>query len=107
MSSPAWAAGAWSPAEGGGGIPSPPGPSITFRAYAKNGTLFGTKIVNFASDVEEDVPILLEPVAGNPGTLAVTLPYDDRIAINAIGEIDRYTFATDPGANYEVQVARN
>ena len=53
------------------------------------------------------MPILLEPVAGNPGTLAVTLPYDDRIAINAIGEIDRFTFVAEAGANYEVRVARN
>jgi len=104
---PAWAADAWIPAEGGVVIPIPAGLDITFRAYAKNGTLFGTKIVNFASDVEEDVPILLEPVAGNPGTLAVTLPYDDRIAINAIGEIDRFTFVAEAGSNYEIQVARN
>ncbi len=54
-----------------------------------------------------DVPILLEPVAGNPGTLAATLPYDERIVINAIGETDRFTFTAEAGTNYEVQVARN
>ena len=49
---------------GGVVLPIPAGLDITFRSYAKNGTLFGTKIVNLASGVEEDVPILLEPVAG-------------------------------------------
>jgi len=104
---PAWAADAWIPAEGGVVLPIPAGLDITFRAWAKNGTLFGTKIVNLASDVEQDVPILLEPVATNPGTLAVSLPYDERIVINAIGETDRFTFVAEAGTNYEVQVARN
>ena len=104
---PVFAVDAWIPAEGGVVLPIPAGLDITFRAYAKNGTLFGTKIVNLASGVEQDVPILLEPVAGNPGTLAVSLPYDERIVINAIGETDRFTFTAEAGANYEVLVARN
>ena len=104
---PVFAFDAWIPAEGGVVLPIPAGLDITFRAYAKNGTLFGTKVVNLASGVEQDVPILLEPVAGNPGTLAASLPYDERIVINAIGETDRFTFTAEPGANYEVLVARN
>jgi PKD repeat protein len=104
---PAWAADAWIPAAGGVVLPIPAGLDITFRSYAKNGTLFGMTIVNLGADVEQDVPILLEPVAENPGTLAVSLPYDERIVINAVGEIDRFTFAAEASANYEVRVSRN
>jgi hypothetical protein len=82
---PAWAGDAWIPAEGGVVLPVPAGLDITFRAYAKNGTLFGTKVVNIGNDVEVDVPILLEPVAQNPGTLSAALPYDERFVISAIG----------------------
>ena len=104
---PTWTADAWTPAEGGVVLPIPAGLDITFHSYAKNGTLFGTKMVNLASNAEVEVPILLEPVAENPGTLAVTLPYDERIVINAIGETDRFTFTAEAGANYEIHVARN
>jgi hypothetical protein len=104
---PAWAGDAWIPAEGGVVLPVPAGLDITFRAYAKNGTLFGTKVVNIGNDVEVDVPILLEPVAQNPGTLSAALPYDERFSVSAIGETDRFTFSAEAGANYEVLVARN
>jgi hypothetical protein len=53
------------------------------------------------------VLILLEPVAQNPGTLAVALPFDDRFVVNAIGETDRFTFGAEAGANYEIRVERN
>jgi hypothetical protein len=85
-------------------LPIPAGLDITFRAYAKNGTLSARRSSTSPATSRGGVPILLEPVAANPGTLAVTLPYDERIVLSAIGETDRYTFATDPGANYEVQV---
>jgi PKD repeat protein len=104
---PAWAGDGWIPAAGGVVIPIPAGLDITFRAYAKNGTLFGTKVINLAGGVEEDVPILLEPVADNPGTLAVALPYDERLLLHAVGETDRFTFTGEAGTNYEVLVARN
>ena len=103
---PAWVAEDFTPAAGGKVLPIPADLDITFRSYAKNGTLFGTKVVRMGPNVEEDVPILLEPVKGNPGSLAVSLPYDDRFAVVASGEADRFSFDAEAGASYEVQVSR-
>ena len=79
---------------------------ITFRSYAKNGTLFGTTVVRLGADVEQDVPMLLEPVQDNPGTLAIALPFDERFAVATRGEIDRFTFAAEAGASYDILVGR-
>jgi len=103
---PAWAAEDFTPASGGKVLLIPADMDITFRSYAKNGTLFGTKVVRMAANVEEDVLILLEPVQSNPGSLAVSLPYDERFAVAARGEADRFTFNAEAGASYEVQVRR-
>jgi hypothetical protein len=103
---PTWIAEDFTPAEGGKVLLIPADLDITFRSYAKNGTLFGTTVVRLGADVEQDVPMLLEPVQGNPDTQAIALPFDDRFAVATRGEIDRFTFAAEAGASYDILVSR-
>jgi hypothetical protein len=103
---PTWIAEDFTPAEGGKVLLVPADLDITFRSYAKNGTLFGTTVVRLGADVEQDVPMLLEPVQDNPGTLAIALPYDQRFAVASRGEVDRFTFAAEAGARYDLVVSR-
>ena len=99
---PAWMAYESIPAAGGVALPIPSRMDVTFRAYAKNGTLFGTRVINMGPNETGDVPILLQPVKDVAGTLAVTLPYDDNALLADNGEVDRYTFGAEAGASYEV-----
>lgn len=103
---PTWVAEDFTPAAGGKVLPIPADMDITFRSYAKNGTLFGTTIVRLGADVEQDVPMLLEPVQDNPGTQAIALPYDQRFAVATRGEVDRFTFVAEAAATYDVVVSR-
>src|SRR5262249_36784965 len=91
---PAFAAEDMAPVGGGQILPIPANMDITFRSYAKNGTLFGTKVVNLGPNVEEDVTIVLAPVQENPGTIAIAaLPYDETFAMAGNAQVDRFTFA--------------
>jgi hypothetical protein len=103
---PTWIAEDFTPSEGGKVLLIPADMDITFRSYAKNGTLFGTTVVRLGANVEQDVPMLLEPVQDNPGTLAIALPYDQRFAVASRGEVDRFTFAAEAGASYDLVVSR-
>ncbi|MEP6739457.1 MAG: PKD domain-containing protein [Caldimonas sp.] len=103
---PTFVAEDFTPAAGGKILPIPADMDITFRSYAKNGTLFGTKVVRLGANVEADVPIVLEPVQDNPGTLAITaLPYLEHFAMVVDSEIDRFTFDAVAGESYEVRVS--
>ena len=103
---PTWVAEDFTPAGGGKVLPIPADVDITFRSYARNGSFFGTQVVRMGADVEAEVIMVLEPVQDNPGTLAITLPYNDRFAVATRGEADRFTFAAEAGASYDVRVSR-
>ena len=103
---PTWVAEDFTPASGGKVLLIPANLDITFRSYAKNGTLFGTTVVRLGADVEQDVPMLLEPVQDNPGTRAIALPFDDRFAVATRAEVDRFTFAAEAGAAYDILISR-
>lgn len=101
---PAFAAYDSTPVNGGKVLEIPAGVNVTFRSYAKNGTLFGMKVLNLGAGVEQDVDILLSPVQDNPGTLAATLPYDQSFLLSAVGEADAFTFTANGSDEYEVKV---
>lgn len=101
---PAFAAYDSTPAGGGKVLEVPANLDVTFRSYAANGTLFGMKVVNLGADVEQEVEILLTPVADNPGTLAISLPYDRSFLLRAVGETDAFSFSADGTSEYEVKV---
>jgi PKD repeat protein len=96
------------PAAGGVPVPIPADMDILFHSQAKNGTLAGSKLVRLGPNVNQEIVVVLEPVQGNPGTIAVpSLPYDSRFVLGAANEIDRYTFAAEANANYEIRVSRS
>jgi PKD repeat protein len=102
---PAFGALQSTPAAGGVVLPIPADMDITFRSSAMNGALFGVKVINLGPDVEQDVDIVLTPVRSNQGTVAVTLPYVDNFRVDRVGETDRFTFAAETGATYQVNVS--
>ncbi len=93
------------PAAGGQALELPADVDVTLHSYARNGTLFGTRLVNQAVGVRQEVQVVLYPVKGIDGTLAVTLPYVDSVLMSDVGELDRITFSAEAGASYEVSVA--
>lgn len=101
---PAFAAYDSTPVNGGKVLEIPANAFVTFRSYAKDGTLFGMKTVNLGPGVEQDVDIVLAPIQGNPGTLAITLPYDRNFLLTQAGETDAFTFAASGSDQYEVKV---
>lgn len=101
---PAFAAYDSTPVGGGKVLEIPADASVTFRSYAKNGTLFGMTVVRLGAGVEQEVPMLLAPVQGNPGTMAITLPYDDNFLLTQAGELDEFTFDAEAGVEYELSV---
>lgn len=102
---PTYAAFASTPAAGGLVLPIPGDMDIRFRSYARNGSLFGTRIVRLGPGVEQDVLIQLTPVQSNQGTRAITLPYTDQFRMDYRGETDRFTFAGSAGEVYQVSIA--
>ena len=102
---PAFGAWASTPVNGGVVLPIPADMNVTFRSTAMNGALFGVKVVNLGPDVEQDVDIVLAPVQNNPGSVAITLPHADNYRVNRNGEVDRFTFAAEAGASYQVNVS--
>jgi PKD repeat protein len=102
---PAFTAWASTPTTGGQVLEIPANLDVTFRSSAKNGTLFGMAVVNLGAGVEQDLPILLRPVAINAGTQAISLPYDANFRADTVGQVDRFTFTATAGATYQVTVA--
>ena len=102
---PTYAAFTSTPAAGGVVLPIPADMDIRFRSYAKNGSLFGTRIVRLGPGVEQEVLIELTPVQLNDGTRAIALPYTDQFRMDYRGETDRFTFAGTAGESYLVSIA--
>lgn len=101
---PAFAAYDSTPTGGGKVLEVPANFDVMFRSYAANGTLFGMKVVNLGPGVEQEVEILLTPIADNPGTQAISLPYDRSFLLKAVGETDAFTFSADGASEYEIKV---
>jgi hypothetical protein len=102
---PAFAATATTPAIGGVALPVPADMNILFRSWAKNGTLFGSKVVRLGAGVSEDVSIVLSPVSGEASGLnRIELPYGSAFVQHTAGEIDRFVFAAEAQTFYEVSV---
>jgi PKD domain len=102
---PAFAATATTPTIGGVALQIPADMNIVFRSWAKNGTLFGSKVVRLAAGVSEDVAIVLAPVLGDASGLnRINLPYDASFVQQTAGEVDRFVFAAEADAFYELSV---
>ena len=101
---PAFAVWAATPAAGGVVLPIPPDTDVTFRSYAKNGTLFGTRVVRLGPNVEQDVEILLSPVQSIDAPTAITLPYDNTLMMAVQNDVDRFTFNAEANASYDIVI---
>lgn len=103
---PAYAATGTTPAAGGVVLQIPSDMNIVFRAWALNGTLFGSKVVRSAAGVSDEEIIVLEPVAGDAiGLNRIALPYDQRFVMHTRSEIDRFVFTPVAGTTYQVRVS--
>jgi PKD repeat protein len=101
---PAFAAYDSTPVNGGKVLEIPANTAVTFRSYAKNGTLFGMKVVQLGPNVEQDIDILLSPIQAHPGTVAMTLPFDESYLLRAGSAEHTFTFSAAQGSEYEVKV---
>jgi hypothetical protein len=102
---PRFAAQVMIPAAGGVVLPVPADVDVTFRASAKNGTLVGQKVVHGPGDLEEDVIIVLEPLAIDDA-VPVSIPWDQTYRIAVAGEVDQYRFEATAGMPVYVTVSR-
>jgi len=103
---PTFAATGSTPVEGGVELQIPADLNIVFRSWAKNGTLFGSKVVRSGAGVSEDVSIVLTPVADATGLNRIGLPYDANFVMQTPAEVDRFVFTPVAGVSYQVRVTR-
>ncbi len=101
---PAYAAQAAIPAAGGVVLPVPANLDITIRASAKNGTLVGTKVLHGGPDVEEEVQILLKPLAFEDA-VPITIPWNQTYTM-AVGAVHQYRFDATAGDQIYVTLSR-
>ena len=86
-------------------LPIPPGIDVVLEASVRNGTLRGEATVNGEPNGSGSVTIVLRPVdAGSGGSIAP----DTTIlaAIDPVGEVDTYTFASQQGRVVRATVSR-
>jgi hypothetical protein len=106
---PAVAAEGSTPVGGGQVLPIPADLDITFRSYAKNGTLAGRTVLRGPAGKEEDVTIVLYPV-GNGGSCdtppALTIPHDQPYSFARAGETQCFNLNATLASNFEVRVSR-
>jgi hypothetical protein len=103
---PAWAVWASTPAAGGQVLSIPSGVEVTFRSFAKNGTLFGSTKTTMTQGQEADLPIVLYPVRNFEGIQQLTLPADESGVMSHNGEVDEFRFAVETGGVYDITVSR-
>ncbi|WP_164886745.1 PKD domain-containing protein [Piscinibacter defluvii] len=104
---PAVAAFATAPAVAGARLPMPAGVDITLDSTARNGTYRGRTVLRGAAGVLEDVTVSVLPVAGGGDGEAITLPWQQDYAVQANGELDRYTLQMPAGPGFELYVSRS
>ncbi|RIH85338.1 Microbial collagenase [Calidithermus terrae] len=106
---PAYAAEDTTPAEGGKVLPIPADMDITFRSYAKNGTLAGLTVLRGPAGKEEEVTVVLYPV-GNGGSCdappALGVPHDKVYSFARVGETQCFDLGAAAGQSFEVRVSR-
>jgi hypothetical protein len=104
---PAFMAEDTTPVGGGKILEMPADLSVTVRSSALDGTLAATTIFKGAANVEEDVIVVLKPVATGSQDVPITLPWDQNYSISAANEKDRFRFTSVVGQYYEIRAARN
>lgn len=104
---PAVAAFATAPAIAGARLPMPAGMDITLDSTARNGTYRGRTVLRGAAGVVEDVTVSVLPVAGGGDGEAISLPWQQDYAVQANGELDRYTLQMPAGPGFELFVSRS
>lgn len=104
---PAVAAFATAPAIAGAVLPMPADLDITVESTARNGTYRGTRVLRGGAGVAEDITMSLLPVAGGGNGDAITLPWQQDYAVQASGEVDRYTLVMPAGTGFELYVSRS
>jgi PKD domain len=104
---PAFVAEDTTPAIGGKILEMPADLNITVRSSALNGTLAATTVFRGAANIEEDVVVVLKPVAGGAQDVPITIPWNQPYSLSAANETDRFTFTGVAGQVYGFNVARN
>ncbi|WP_337867323.1 PKD domain-containing protein [Meiothermus sp.] len=106
---PAVAAEGSTPVGGGQVLPIPADLDITFRSYAKNGTLAGLTVLRGPAGKEEDVTIVLYPV-GNGGSCDappnLSVPHDKIYSFARTGETQCFNLSATAAQSFEVRVSR-
>lgn len=98
------------PVGGGKVLPIPADLDVTFRSFAKNGTLAGRTVLRGPAGKEEDVTIVLYPV-GNGGSCdtppVLSVPHDKIYSFARVNETQCFNLNAVAASSLEVRVTRS
>jgi PKD repeat protein len=93
------------PALAGAVLAMPADVDIDVVATARNGTYRGTRLFRGGPDVTDNVVIDLLPTQ-SVGDIAISLPWDQTYALQAVGNVSRFRLPLPAGPGFEVRVSR-
>lgn len=93
------------PALTGAVLAMPPDVDIDVEATARNGTYRGTRLFRGGPNVTDNVVIDLLPTQ-SVGDIAISLPWDQNYALQAVGNVSRFRLPLPAGPGFEVRVSR-
>ncbi len=93
------------PALAGAVLAMPADVDIDVVATARNGTYRGTRLFRGGPDVTDNVVIDLLPTQ-SAGDIAISLPWDQTYALQAVGNVSRFRLPLPAGPGFEVRVSR-